>query len=370
MANLYSPTSLGITAPTGGFQTGGWYSGRQYWDGTLSDPGVIHPGSNQTGAGTAVAPEVNAASAALQGVTPQQMNTYLQQQTQASANIAPQSTMAAPTSTGIAPTIGTGIGFTAPASYDPRSLYNTLLADSGVASLEEQYSANQKAFTEAKGKNNDNPFLSEASRVGREAKLQKLFDERNANLLSEIAMKKADVEMQLNLATQKYEIDSDASKTALSQFNTLLSSGALNNANGQDIANLTAYTGMSSSMIQSAVNANKAKNLNTSTISYDDGTNQGFAVINSDTGEIIKKQVVAASKPTAEQRNGTTLSAAAQKTAAQAAILSYEVDNNAQASLSPEEYVQLLMAKYPLAGIESSLVQEIRETTGQGYTKP
>jgi len=54
----YSPQSLGIKTPSGGFQQGGWYSGRQYWGGTLSDPGVIHPSSNQSGAGQAVSNEV------------------------------------------------------------------------------------------------------------------------------------------------------------------------------------------------------------------------------------------------------------------------------------------------------------------------
>jgi hypothetical protein len=54
----YSPKSLGIKAPAGGFQTGGWYSGRQFWGGTLSEPGQIHPSSNQPGAGQAVSKEV------------------------------------------------------------------------------------------------------------------------------------------------------------------------------------------------------------------------------------------------------------------------------------------------------------------------
>lgn len=48
----------GITAPAGGFQQGGWYSGRQYWNGTLSAPGVINSQSDQQGAGQAVSQEV------------------------------------------------------------------------------------------------------------------------------------------------------------------------------------------------------------------------------------------------------------------------------------------------------------------------
>ena len=54
----YNPTQLGINSPSGGFQQGAWYSGRQYWNGTLSDVGSIHPDSNQIGAGKAVSQEV------------------------------------------------------------------------------------------------------------------------------------------------------------------------------------------------------------------------------------------------------------------------------------------------------------------------
>lgn len=73
----YSPQQLGIKAPSGGFQTGGWYEGRQYWNGTLSDSGVIHPESNQQGAGQVVSPEVKAQSASSQGVSLQQFDQYL-----------------------------------------------------------------------------------------------------------------------------------------------------------------------------------------------------------------------------------------------------------------------------------------------------
>jgi len=64
----YTPEQVGIKAPSGGFQTGGWYSARQYWNGTLSEPGVIHPSSNQPGAGQTVNPAVVAASNTTQGL--------------------------------------------------------------------------------------------------------------------------------------------------------------------------------------------------------------------------------------------------------------------------------------------------------------
>lgn len=45
-------------APPGGFQQGGWYEGRQYWNGTFSAPGQINSQSNQQGAGQNVSNEV------------------------------------------------------------------------------------------------------------------------------------------------------------------------------------------------------------------------------------------------------------------------------------------------------------------------
>ena len=45
-------------APPGGFQQGGWYEGRQYWNGSFSEKGQIHSASDQVGAGKAVSKEV------------------------------------------------------------------------------------------------------------------------------------------------------------------------------------------------------------------------------------------------------------------------------------------------------------------------
>ncbi len=56
----------GVSAPTGGFQQGGWYQGRQFWNGSLSAKGVINSQSDQVGAGQKVSDEVNQQSSALQ----------------------------------------------------------------------------------------------------------------------------------------------------------------------------------------------------------------------------------------------------------------------------------------------------------------
>jgi len=273
-------------------QQGGWYDAQQFWGGTLSAPGVINSLSNQQGAGQAVSKE-----------TVQQTNpanwAYIQQQ---QATYQPSTTSQALPSTpsGQSGQSGAGVGFDAPTdNFDPVNFYETAYANSGVRDIEAQSVAQQNIRNEQVAKIKDNPYLSEATMTGRISKLNEKFAADQQVIQSQIATKKADVETQLNLQLKKLDINSQAATQALNKFNTLLSSGALSGASGQDIANITRSTGISSSMIQAAINASAQKNLKTSTISFDDGTNQGFAIINEQTGEIIKKQNIASSKPAA-----------------------------------------------------------------------
>lgn len=299
MANLYTPQELGITVPANLSGNGNWIQGRQIWDGKLSDPGVINPLSNQTGAGKEVSKEVNAQSAAAQGVSPQQLESYLQQQRdqQAKAGIQPSSN-ATPTPSTSPDGSGAGVGYTAPtATLNLPDLYKSLYDSQGISELETGLNTKAKAYADAQSKINDNPFLSEASRTGR---IQKLTNDYNASVKNDqdlLAMKKQDIATQLDIATKQFDIDSATAKQALDQFNTLLASGALAGASGNDIAAITKATGISSSMIQAAINAEKDKNVSTSVSTVDDGTNVYSVVINSKTGALISKQVIAASKP-------------------------------------------------------------------------
>ena len=303
--STYTPESLGINQPSGGFQRGGWYAGRQFWGGTLSDPGVIHPASDQQGAGQVVSPEVNRQSDAAQGLTPGSIEKYLadqrQQQQQTQPQPAPQQTVAAPIQATRQPDQatggGAGVGLAQPQSaINLPEIYKGLTESSGISDLETKYSEMEKSFIEAKGKINDNPFLSEATRVGREAKLQKLFDDRTANIRGDIATQKADIETQLNLQMKQFDINSQQTQMAWEQFNTLLGMGALNGANGEDIANITRSTGISSSMIQSAIaEASKPEPVQTTIIqSEDDSGVVTVSVINSETGAIISQESLGA----------------------------------------------------------------------------
>lgn len=272
-------------------QQGGWYDGQQYWGGTLSAPGQINTLSDQPGAGQNVSNEViaqtNPANVAYVQKQQQQYKPPTQPTQPTQPSVSPTAT------TGVAGTgAGTGMGelFKTQPTLNLPDLYNTLYKSSGISTLQDQYAQMQKDYTEATGKINDNPFLSEATRVGRVAKLDKLFQDRTANTLSQIATKKADVETQLNLQTKQFDINSQAAQQALSQFNTLLGMGALNNASGDDIANLTRSTGIPSSLIYSAIDVNKKKNVNTSVIqSTADSGEVTVSVINTDTGEIVKQ---------------------------------------------------------------------------------
>lgn len=306
MANLYTPEQLGIKAPAGGFQQGGWYGGRQYWGGKLSDPGVINPLSNQQGAGQAVSQEVNAASAAKQGVSSQQLESYLQQQRdlQAKKQVQPTSVVN-PNPTDLSGAslseagLGMGAGTSTTATLNLPDLYKNLYQTQGVAELEETINKKAQAYSEAVSKINDNPWLSEARRSGRQQKLSIDYENSVKNDQNALAMKKQDIVTQIELATKQFDIESTQAKQALDQFNMLLQSGALAGASGNDIASITKATGISSTMIQAAIKAQTDKDVQTSVTTVDDGTNVYSVVINSKTGEIISKQALAASKPRA-----------------------------------------------------------------------
>lgn len=296
----YSAQSLGIKPPSGGFQQGGWYGGRQFWGGTLSDPGQIHPLSSQTGAGQLVSKEVNLQSDQAQGNKPGDIENYLQQQRQQQAKLAPTPTSiptapsAMGTQAGMAGT-GTGIGLGASglgtqAPLNLPNVYNSLYESSGISGKEQELTQKEKQFLEAKGKISDNPFLSASMIDQRLQRLQSKYEEETNPVRSEIAQRKADIETQLNLQTKQFDINSQSAKDALSYFNTLLDAGALNSASGEDIAQITMMTGIPSSAINSAIKSKTATKADTQVITStsDDGT-VTVSTIDKNTGEVINQ---------------------------------------------------------------------------------
>lgn len=282
-------------------QTGGWYDGQQFWGGTLSQPGQINPLSNQQGAGDLVSKEVisqtNPANVA-----------YLEQQRANMGLTQPLPEFGVSQAPGYNYTPGgaqaatsAASAFTAPqtASLNLPELYKSLYSSAGIQEKESELAALERQKTEVLGGINDNPYLSEATRVGRVAKVEELHGNRTQNLRDEIATKKADIETQMNLELKQFDINSQQIQLAWQQFNTLLQMGALDGATGDDIANITRATGISSDAVYSAINASKKSRQNTQLIQVDDGTSVNAVLVDTDTGAILNTTKLASSKPSA-----------------------------------------------------------------------
>jgi hypothetical protein len=271
-------------------QQGGWYDGQQFWGGTLSGKGQINPLSNQQGAGEQVSAEVNRQSSIAQGKAPDAIQTYLYGA--GAGRPAPVAGVGAPVQNAGAGGASAGMaGMSAPSTIDLPSIYSKLLKDAGIEEKEKQLIESEKNYLDAKNKMTNNPFLSASSMDRRLQRVNQQYEQETAPIRSEIATKRADAEMKLNLEMKQFDINSQAAQQAMQQFNTLLSMGALSGASGEDIASITRATGISSSMIQAAINKQQQDNVKTSISTFtDDAGNVTAVVLDSTTGAIISKQ--------------------------------------------------------------------------------
>lgn len=181
-------------------------------------------------------------------------------------------------------------GFSVTPTIDLPSIYSSLYQNSGIQDKEARLNDIETKYLEARNKTSDNPFLSASMIDQRLKRLEGKYEKETASLRNEIATKKADIETQLNLQTKQFDINSQSARDALDYFNTLLSAGALDNASGEDIANITRATGITSSMIQSAISSRNKKDVETQLItSTADSGLVTATLINTQTGEVIKQ---------------------------------------------------------------------------------
>lgn len=191
--------------------------------------------------------------------------------------------------------LGGAFGGTAGApTLDLLSLYKSLYGSSGIDQLNTNLTNLTNGYNKEQSTINDNPFLAEADRTGRISKLTNDYQNSIKPIQDQIATKKADMQMQLDLQTKQFDINSQATQQALSQFNSLLSSGALNNVSPNDIANITRATGLSSSIIQGAISSMKAKEAGANikpNVSYqtDNEGNVTAVTIDENTGKVINQ---------------------------------------------------------------------------------
>lgn len=279
--------------------TGGWYDGQQFWGGTLSAPGVINSLSNQQGAGQAVSAEVIAASNPAQGLAPGTNEKYLAQQQQ-QYNPSSGSIPSAPSGSG-AGTTGLGsIGTTSNLNLmdEQKKLYDA----SGITQLQTTIAGIQATIDNNKAEAdkriaevNENPFLSESSRVGRIRKIDEALNNTNqteeaklANYNNQVTQKQNDINEKLGLQVKQFDIDKALRQENRDLFNSLLSSGALNGASQQDLSNLAGQTGLPISFIQSAIKASQKADVQIETQTDNNG-NVTILTIDKQTGQIVNQ---------------------------------------------------------------------------------
>lgn len=333
-------------------QEGGWYDGQQLFGGTLSAPGVINAKSPQQGAGQAVSKEV------VQQTNPANWQ-YIQQQQQVYKPSG--SSQPVPTSTPSGTPSGTsgggaGVGITPQPTLDLPKLYESLYASSGIRDAEADLLAKQNAYNEQVSKIKNNPYLSEATMTGRIKKLSEKFDADANSVRNDIAMRKADIETQLNLQTKQLDINNTQTKLAWDQFNSLLSAGALDGASGEDIAGLTRSTGISSSMIQSAIETNRKKNAPKVSISqFDDGTNV-YAVAVDENGNVTNRQIIGPSKPEKTSSGGSKKEKDIPLESKANQLL--ESNKNSYGHVHPDVWQQILSAYIADGGTKAQFIKE------------
>jgi len=122
-------------------------------------------------------------------------------------------------------------GATSSATPDLPALYKTLYDNSGITSTQAQIDGIIKLAQEKEAaKNaavagvNDNPFYSEATRVGRSSKVEQsanadiaTLTNQTVPLANKIAMAKQDIGQQLDLNVKQYDINSQQSQMAFLQ---------------------------------------------------------------------------------------------------------------------------------------------------------
>lgn len=262
-------------------QTGGWYDGQQFWNGTLSNPGEFNSQNNQAG---------QQGQAAVAAPDQTFINTQRQQQ-----NLTPF-TFANPTSGGVlvgqaASTMAPGAspaglfsaGGGAP-TIDLNSIYQKALdaatmgaqpkidaAQSEADLVQKRINDKRQALATTEAGINDNPYYGEATRTGRIAKLRQATQsdiENDVNELgqannkvamakNDLATAKADAQVKLNIASQQYNIQSQQYQQNLQLFNSLLAGGGLDGATGADLAQIATATGMPTSVLASLVDQSK-----------------------------------------------------------------------------------------------------------------
>ena len=295
---------LGIKAPAGGFQDNGWYDGYNYdaASGTFADKrGQVWSVNNPAARGSMVSDEVNRQSAAAQGKSFQEFDTYLKG---SNSTLAANAARNAGTSAGSGSGSGTSLsGGGSSAKFNVQDEYDRLYKELGIDDLKanakakmDEINARKARVTEATATINENPFYAETTRTGKERRLNEQANDEIANLIDEYnaiqgQVNEANQQLQVKtgLGVQQYQIDRQAAADATAELNTLLQAGA--DMSGINVGDFAARTGMSPDTISALVAASQAKEIKPTVIqSTNDAGVVTVTIIDQNTGAIVGQQ--------------------------------------------------------------------------------
>ena len=144
-------------------------------------------------------------------------------------------------------------------SFDLIGATNAVYNTPAIQAANKAISDRQQASADAQANINDNPFYSDAERTGQLSKETTQADNDITVQQNILANLNSQAAIQLNAAQGQYNIDDTAYQQKLTNFQNLVSSGALDNASASDLAGMAVSTGIPISMIQSMQSVSKAK---------------------------------------------------------------------------------------------------------------
>lgn len=257
--------------------------------------------------------------------------------------------------------------------------YKDLIAGSGISDIQKQVDDKnaeiaklEKEAADQRATIGENPFLSEAALSGRIAKIDKKLKEKTDTLNNEISTlsgqitgKKGEINDQLGLTVQQFNIDKATRSENLQNFNNLLSSKALVNATAADIATLAQQTGLAPSFIQSAIQQSQIKEPQIITQTDDNG-NVSIISIDKSTGDILK--TVSAGKVGKDTSSGGGSTATTVK-----ANFSADADSVTGQSIDGVwvgQFPQLVLKYAPYMSLEEIYKMYLTTTLGKKYGSP
>jgi hypothetical protein len=188
---------------------------------------------------------------------------------------------------------------------DLQAEYTRLYDELGLAGMKDSVKKAQQEILLARAQadqalslSNENPFLSEAGRIGRQAKIEEAYNAKAQVLSAQATLKQQEYQdaqnnlwQQMDLAEKQYQYDYSAYQDNLNQMNYLLEAGALNDADEASLEMMAATAGISTSMLRSMINAQKQKNYKPTLVqNVDDNGNVTLTLVDANTGNIINQQ--------------------------------------------------------------------------------